>query len=226
MTLDDLLAGAGGARMNDAERPDEDLVQAIRRSLAQEDWVRGDEQFALLVHRYRGRVFRLAMSVLGPGASAEAEDVTQEVFLRVYRRLDTFRSESRFSTWLYRIAYRRAIDFRRTARLRLPRTTDEILEAWSDQPDGATNPLGQALSRERALSTHSAVHALKEPYRSTLYLHYWLGLGVDEIAALRGVAPGTVKSWLHRARAKVEHLLSEPRGFGRLGLLFQKERQP
>ncbi len=73
-----------------------DLLRTLRGPRA--DASAYQEAFATLVERYRGRVFRLALSILGPACSVEAEDVAQEVFLKVFQRLDIFRSESRFST--------------------------------------------------------------------------------------------------------------------------------
>ncbi len=77
------------------------LVQAFRRT--------GDQiHFKALVDRHRGPVFRLVLSMLGTGHREAAEELTQDVFLKVYQRLGQFRGEAKFSTWLYRIAYNQA----------------------------------------------------------------------------------------------------------------------
>src|SRR5256712_11805287 len=96
--------------------------------------------FAQLAAKYQDRVFRLAVSILGPGFEPEAEEVAQEVFVLVYRHLSSFRLESRFGTWLYRIAYNRAIDTRRTARLRRPHVDDEALAPLPAVCEGSDPP--------------------------------------------------------------------------------------
>ena len=165
-----------------------------------------DECFSALVVRYRDRVFRLVVSILGPGGAAEAEDVTQEIFVLVHQKVHTFRSESRFSTWLYRLAYRRTVDYRRQARFRLPHTGTEVLYAL---PSRGLSSLEQMLDGERSVQLVAAVDALGEPHRSAVYLHYWLGESVDSMAELLQVRPGTVKSYLHRARKRLARLLQE-----------------
>lgn len=176
--------------------PDRDLV---RRFVAQRD----ETCFAELVERYRDRVLRLASSILGPGARHEAEDVTQEVFVQVHRKLGSFRSESSFATWLYRIAQRRAIHWRRRARHRHPHLDDRVLATLPAGDDSEAS----LVDRRRRLALYAAVEALKEPLRSTLYLHYWLGESVDSIAELKGQRPGTIKSRLHRGRRHLAAML-------------------
>jgi len=179
---------------------DRDLIQSY---LADRD----EACFTELVARYRDRVLRLTASILGPGAAFEAEDVTQEVFVLVHRRLASFRSESSFSTWLYRVAQRRALQLRRRARYRYTHVGDRVLAVLPASGDGEQ----AVVDRQRSLSLYAAVEALKEPLRSTLYLHYWLGETVESIAELQGQRPGTIKSQLHRGRRHLAALLeSEP----------------
>ena len=78
------------------------------------------EHFSELVTRHKEKAFRLAVSVLGPSFEGEAEEVTQEAFLAVHQGLKKFDFKSKFSTWLYRITYNRAIDYRRKPRYRYP----------------------------------------------------------------------------------------------------------
>jgi RNA polymerase sigma-70 factor (ECF subfamily) len=177
-----------------ASRDDRDLIRGFLEG-------HDEECFGALVARYRDRVLRLAASILGPGAGMEAEDVTQEVFVQVHRKLGTFRSESAFSTWLYRIAQRRALELRRRARYRHPHTHDAVLAglAATTDDDGLT----AAVARQRQLALYSAVEALKEPLRSTIYLHYWLDESIESIAELKGARPGTIKAQLHRGRKRL-----------------------
>lgn len=185
--------------------PDEALVRRLRRSF---DAV----AFEQLVERHRGRTFRLIAAVLGPGMDAEAEEVTQEVFLQVFQRLDSFRFESRFSTWLYRMAWRRAIDRKRLARHRLPHVAIDTL---ADRAAGGGAPAEEEtmLRQIDGPRVRACAERLKEPYRTTVYLHYWLNQPVDEIALAMQTRPGTVKARLFRARRQLSRALL--RGAGR-----------
>jgi len=167
-----------------------------------------DDLFCVLVNRYKDRVFRLVVSILGPTFSAESEEVVQEVFLAVHRQLHRFRFESKFSTWLYRIAYRRAIDQKRKIQSGPNRMDGEVL---TQLPSKRTdlNPLKQTLERERQATIQSSVERLSEPYRTVIYLHYWLDCSVAEIAEYLNAKPSTVKSHLFRGRQRLSKRLEE-----------------
>lgn len=158
------------------------------------------QDFRELVEEYQHRVFRLVASVLGPYSDAEAEDVTQEVFLQVHTKASTFRNTMQFGTWLYAIARNRAIDRRRQARFRLPHLPIDALQPAlpNDDPD-------------RRLLIAQCMEALPEIYRTLLYLHYWQGASMDEISEYTGLVPGTVKSYLARGRQRVEAMLNDSR---------------
>jgi RNA polymerase sigma-70 factor (ECF subfamily) len=171
---------------------DDELVAAYLRT-------RDTELFRQLVERHEARVLRLVASLLGPFADLDAQEVTQEVFLRAHDRLASFRGESRFSSWLYRLAYNRTIEHRRRARVRLPHVGAETL---AERP-AAGSPFERAAEREREGRVARWLEGLPELYRSILYLHYWLDASVDEIAELLSVPAGTVKSYLSRARQRL-----------------------
>lgn len=172
--------------------PDEVLVDA---------WVsRGDPiAFARLVELHQAYVFRLALSILGPGFQADAEDVAQEVFLHVARRLDGFRRESRFRTWLHRLALNAALDRRRRPRWRRPHVDAEVLERLATA-DCADDPFVSSAVAERNRAVSECLAALPYSLRRVIHLRYWLGLTTDEIAATLQIPAGTVKSHLHRGR--------------------------
>jgi RNA polymerase sigma-70 factor (ECF subfamily) len=163
------------------------------------------ELFRQLVERYQDRVFRLVASVLGPYSEADAEEVTQEVFLRVYRQLKGFRGDAKFGTWIYRVAYRRALDRKQLARHRLPHSTEEALADVA----GPDNPFEQAARSQQGERVAICMEALPDLYRTVLYLRYWMDCPVEEIAELIEAPAGTVKSYLARARQRVERELEK-----------------
>ncbi|HTG31292.1 MAG TPA: sigma-70 family RNA polymerase sigma factor [Thermoanaerobaculia bacterium] len=193
------MSGTGSPRLDAPELADDArLVDEFLRT-------RSNGVFEILVDRHKGKIFRLALAVLGPGFEAEAEEVTQEVFVTAFRQLPSFRKESAFGTWLYRIAQRKAIDLRNSARVRHPHAPEETLEAMTPRGGDDASPHGRAEARQNRRVLLAAVRELPEPYPQILRLFYWLDWSVAEISETLGMAPGTVKSHLFRAR----HLLSE-----------------
>jgi RNA polymerase sigma-70 factor (ECF subfamily) len=178
---------------------DIDLVSAYRD--------RGDQSaFTELVRRYREPVFRVALSVLGPAYAAEAEDAAQEAFVRVHHAIESFRGEAQFSSWIYRIVFNQAINMKQKARYRKPHVTEDALAARAFPGADALRQL-ETSDRNRALK--DCLEELPEIYQAAVRLHYWMGAGVDEIGEMLGVAPGTVKSYLHRARGLLHEMLME-----------------
>ena len=162
--------------------------------------------FDELVARHRERMMRLVLSVLGPELANDAEDVVQEAFIAAHGRLAGFRGQSRFGTWLYRVAYNRALDHRRAAARRDRRARDSAADPAITRlvDDGAGRAL---LADERGRAVRAALARVPQPYQTALRSFYWLELPVAEIAEMLGVAPGTVKSYLHRGRARLARLL-------------------
>lgn len=167
----------------------------------------GDEQaFTDLVDRHRDRVFRLAVSILGQEFVGEAEEVTQEVFLRVHSALKSYRGEAKFGTWLYRVTFNQTINLKSRVRFTAPHVGEEVLEQHASSDPDALVRLEQA---RRDAAVAAAIARLPEVYQSALRLHYWMGQSVAEIATLLGVAENTVKSYLFRARQLLQSILSE-----------------
>ncbi len=164
--------------------------------------------FEELVAREKERVFRVALSVLGPGGEAEAEDVAQEAFVRAYRSLPSFRGESRLSTWIYRLAFNLAVDHRRRLGRRREDGDADQAEALPD-PSPASDPYRVARQDERSRAVRRALEDLPEERRAVLHLHYWMGHTVAEIGELLDLPAGTVKSHLHRARETLREELDD-----------------
>ncbi len=127
-----------------------------------------------------------------------AEDMTQEVYLRVWRALPSFRGEAKFGTWLYRLAINACLNRRRQLRAQLQVVDDERTLALltSEEP----SPSASALDRERNAALWAEVDRLPEKYRLVITLFYQQNLSYQEIAALLGLPLGTVKAHLNRAR--------------------------
>jgi RNA polymerase sigma-70 factor (ECF subfamily) len=124
--------------------------------------------------------------------------------VRVHDKLGQFRADARFTTWLYRVAYSVALNRKKRARLRLPHVSVDILHAIASADD----PHDVAVAAERASDLAAAVEGLPDLYRTVIYLHYWQETSVEEIAALLGAPPNTIKSYLFRARARIERALA------------------
>ena len=184
------------------ERPDEWLVDRSHAS--------GDEAaFAELVRRYQQRVFRLVLSILGQEFAADAEDVTQDVMVRVHHSLRSFRGDSKFGTWIYRIAFNTALNAKARVRYRAPHVSEQALSTTASSAQG---PDEQLEREQRNRAVLECVHELPDVYQSALRLHYWLGASVAEISDLLDAPENTVKSYLHRARRLLHAQLSD-RGF-------------
>ena len=185
-----------------SDRPDEWLVERCCES--------ADEgAFAELVRRYRSPVFRLAVSILGQQFAPEAEDVAQDVMLRVHHSLRSFRGESKFGSWIYRIAFNQALNVKARVRYRAPHVSDDALAATPSEDRG---PHDQLQDQRRRRAVQACVSELPDVYQSALRLHYWLGASMAEIAEMLDAPENTVKSYLHRARRLLHAMLIE-RGF-------------
>jgi len=168
-----------------------------------------DTAFAELVRRYQRPVFRIAVSILGQGNVQEAEDVAQDVMLRVHHALKTFRGESKFSTWLYRIAFNQAVNAKARMRHQAPHLTEDALSAHAS-PDRAPDDRLEIDQRKRAVL--ECVHELPEVYQSALRLHYWMGESIAVIADILDAPENTIKSYLFRSRQLLHAMLTK-RGF-------------
>lgn len=175
---------------------DEALVEAIVKRGSQ-------KHFLTLLTRYKVRVHQIALSVLGPGQVAQAEDVAQEVFIALYQRLDRFRGECKFSTWLYRLAVNAAIDFKRANARHRGASLEQVTLP------GVTFELPDAGSSRQQKQIQEALQELPESQRMMIYLFYWLELKMREIAEVLDCPLGTVKVYLKRARTALAESLGD-----------------
>jgi RNA polymerase sigma-70 factor (ECF subfamily) len=171
-----------------------ELVEACRR---------GDrEAFDQLVLRYQRDIYRLCYRYVNH--PEDANDLAQEVFLKAWRAMGRFRGESRFSTWLYRIAVNACLNYRA---LRRPQTR-ELAESLPDPGRGAESAVE---SEDESRRVREAVARLPERQRATLILKVYHELSHEEVAGVMGTSVGTVKSNLFHALANLRRLLSPDR---------------
>lgn len=153
-------------------------------------------------HVYRAHVERVyALCLRMCGDTQEAEELTQDVFVRAWKKLDSFRAESRFSTWLHRLAVNIVLQARRArGRRRAREETVPDLERYGREAVSAMP--GTRVDLERAIA------GLPDGAREVLVLRDVEGFKYQEIAEMTGVTLGTVKAQIHRARALVQRALS------------------
>jgi RNA polymerase sigma-70 factor (ECF subfamily) len=167
--------------------------------------------FEELVRRYQRPIASYVYRMVGDYDAAL--DLTQEVFIKVYNSLSRYRSEFKFSTWIYKIAHNTAIDHLRRHTVR-----DQIMTVGDDGPRSAVaiesrrlTPEQESEREERRSEIESVVQSLPAAYRELIVLRHSHDLSYDEIAEVTGLPLGTVKNRLFRAREAMRDLLV-PRG--------------
>ena len=182
---------------------------------------KGDrEAFGVLVHRYQGRAYRLALRVLRD--EEQARDAVQDSFLKAYRSIDRFEGRSSFYTWLYRLVMNRCIDQKRRDKVKSDRhvewederSQEAALGAGLEPTSGPDDDLYRAQLRKRIAE---AIRGLPDDARRTFELREVDGLDYAEIATALRIPKGTVMSRLHYARRKLRAVLldagvAEPEG--------------
>ena len=164
---------------------------------------RDEAAFRELVGEHRDRIYNLTLRMLGN--KAEAEDVAQEVFITVFKTIESFREEAKFSTWLYRVAVNHCKNRIKYLARRHDRDRDELDETNEGRATAATDP---PMPRpDRALEgvqldkiLQAAIATLDDDHRVLVVLRDVEDLSIEEICEITGLPDGTVKSRLHRAR--------------------------
>ncbi len=166
-----------------------------------------------VIREYAPKVYNLARRMLG--SESDAEDVTQEVLLTIFRKLPTFRGESSLSTWLHRITVNAALGYRRKRAHRAQHEVHDPLEEWTDEGyrHGQVRPWSRAadaavLDRETQALIENAIAELPDVYRDVYLLADIEGLPNAEIADMLELSVPAVKSRLHRARMLMRDALA------------------
>ena len=168
--------------------------------------------FRVLVERYQGRAYRLALRVLRD--EDQAQDAVQDAFLKAYGSLDRFEGRSGFYTWLYRIVMNQCLDRKRRDRSdREVEWSEDLSAAVAGHPEGPSadpgqsGPHAEAERSELRAVVARAIQALPEDARRTVQLREIDGLSYKEIAETLGIPKGTVMSRLHYARRRLQESL-------------------
>jgi len=166
--------------------------------------------FDVLVTKYQGRVMRSVSRLIFN--HADAEDAVQEIFIRAYRGLHTFRGESSFYTWLYRIAInvaktQRYLNGARTSKFPLFGGYGDFVNEEAFCFVDVTTPESILAGKQTEKAINSAIDALPFDFRTTLLLRELDGLDCDDIAKIMGCSVGTVRSRVFRARESIAQYL-------------------
>ncbi len=194
--------------------PDDPDTRLIERLVA-----RDERAFNELVRAYEGRVVRLLTRMVGN--EEEAKDLAQDVFVQIFKAIGSFRGDSKFSTWLYRIAVNLCKNRVKYLRVRHANEQDE-LDSVNEKSLGDARPAGgaglgrpdeQMAGKQVERIVQVAIQELEPSFRECLVLRDVEELSYEEIGQITGLPAGTVKSRIHRARAmlreKVERELGE-----------------
>lgn len=164
--------------------------------------------FDLLMNKYEKKIYNYCYRMLNN--FEEAKDLTQEIFVKVFKNIEKFRGESSFYTWLYRIAHNLAIDFIRKRSRENVVSNDQVIyedgPATRDFIDMNLNPEMLAADKERKELVIYAINKLLPEYKEVIVLRDIQGLSVEETAKILKCAEGTVKSRLHRARFALKNI--------------------
>jgi len=193
--------------------PDDELV----RALTSDDPEARRRALGVLYERHHGRVFSIAYRVLG--SSADAADLTQEVFLHLTDRIRGFRGDSSLTSWVYRVTVNLAIDARRRKARRPARMLSAVAEESESEPTAnrpgtagpPPDPSEAVLRAEREEQVRQALDELSPKLRAVVILRYFENLSYDDLADVLQTSIGTVKSRLNRAHTALEKILRKRR---------------
>ncbi len=187
--------------LNFRETAVSDDAQLIDQTLAGQT-----EAFGELVLKYQDRLFNTVFHVVGH--AEDARDIVQEALVQAFIKLETFRRQSAFYTWLYRIAFNTAVSHQRRRRPTV--SLDRAREyANLDPPDEEDDPAESLERKERCRQVRQAIAQLAEDYRGVIVLREIDGCCYETIAEVLDLPIGTVRSRLHRGRLQLKERLSE-----------------
>ena len=167
------------------------------------------EAFKELYDRHATRLYNLARRMTG--SPSQAEDLLQEIFLQAFRKLSSFKGDSALGTWLYRLAMNLCLDRLRSRQGKAERVTVSLED---ERDEAVVQPTGRVDSVVRRLDLERAIEQLPASYKAAFLLHDVEGFEHHEVGDLLGIAEGTSKSLVHKARLRIRAYLVGPQGRG------------
>lgn len=193
---DEVMFANESAAANVAKATDFDLAQVASK---------GDmAAFEEIYRRHHRRVYSICLRMLQN--ASEAEDLTQDVFIQLYRKIGSFRGDSAFTTWLHRMTVNQVLMHFRKRTVKFEKTTEEG-ETPEQIVSGTANPEKMRIVDKIALD--NAIEQLPAGYKNVFVLHDVEGFEHEEVARILGCSVGTSKSQLHKARLKLQKLLKK-----------------
>ena len=181
----------------DTNTPDNDLIQLVLQG--------NTPAYAALVDRYRNFVFTIVLRYIS--SREDAEEVSQDIFIKAFRSLADFKGASKFSTWLYTITTTTSLTFLRKKKLEVHSLDNENVFAAADNIDGGLSA-NQIEHKSRVSMVNEAIRMLSPDDAQVLTLFYKGEQTLEEIAQILGKEPNTVKVQLHRARGRLKEKLT------------------
>ncbi len=160
--------------------------------------------FATLVDKHKSMVYSICVKIVNK--PEVAEEVAQDVFVKVFQKLNDFREEAKFSTWLYRIAYNAAISVVRKKRMETSAIDDYVFDNFS--VDDAQEKLQQMEKEQQLDRMHKAMEQLKPKDALMIQMFYLKDMNVKQIGEVMAISEANVKVKLHRVRKKLYELMS------------------
>ncbi len=190
-----------------------ELMKNYELRLAEQVCEGDRDAFREIVDDNKKKIFYLAFDLTG--SQQDAEDLSQDVFLKAFRSMHTFKGEASISTWLYRITLNAFMDLKRKKSFEVEKNQQPLDEQLStnrgsvfDENSAAGNPENYAESRQMQMHIEQALERLSPRERSVFVMRHYQGMPGKEVGVLLGISDGTVKSLLSRAIKKLQKMLS------------------
>jgi len=175
---------------------DQELLEAVRNQ-------ENKSAFELIVHRYDNKVFGLCFRILN--SREEAEDIAQEVFIKLWEQPDDWQPKAKFSTWLFRVTTNRCLNRLRFLKLKSFISFNSEVEEYPSSDE--KSPEAEYIFSENSFLFHQFFLKLPARQKAALHLRYWEDLSVKEVAGVLGITVKSVESLIYRGKKMLENLL-------------------
>lgn len=180
---------------------EEDIVKKIKDG--------SREEFEKLVELYKNRVFSMAYSYTKN--YSEAQDLAQDIFVKVYKGINTFKFDSKFSTWLYKVATNVCIDWTKKRRIKFVNDSQTVIENLEDDEK---SPQQKILLSEQNKDIYESIKRLPEKYKKVINLYHFANLSYNQISDILEIPVKTVETRLYRGRKKLKDIYCEESKYG------------